>query len=101
MTKLVTIIGGSGFLGRYIARRMARAGWRVRVATRRPDQNLHVRTYGVVGQVEPVLCNIRDEASLRTVMAGADAVVNCAGILAERRKNTFTAIQSEGAEHIT
>lgn len=100
MTKLVTIIGGSGFLGRYIARRMARAGWRVRVATRRPDQNLHVRTYGVVGQVEPVLCNIRDEASLRTVMAGADAVVNCAGILAERRKNTFTAIQSEGAERV-
>lgn len=100
MTKLVTIIGGSGFLGRYIARRMAQAGWRVRVATRRPDQNLQVRTYGVVGQVEPVLCNIRDEASLRAVMAGADAVVNCAGILAERRKNTFTAIQSEGAERV-
>lgn len=100
MTKLVTIIGGSGFLGRYIARRMAQAGWRVRVATRRPTENLHVRTYGVVGQVEPVLCNIRDEASLRAAMVGADAVVNCVGILVETGKNRFAAVQSEGAARV-
>ncbi len=100
MTKLVTIIGGSGFVGRYIARRMAQAGWRVRVATRRPSQNLQVRTYGVVGQVEPVLCNIRDENSLRAVMAGAEAVVNCVGILAESGKNRFAAVQAEGAERV-
>ena len=80
MTKLVTILGGSGFVGRYIARRMAQAGWRVRVATRRPNERLYVRTYGFVGQVEPVLCNIRDEASVRAAIRGADAVVNCAGI---------------------
>ncbi|MCC5969500.1 MAG: complex I NDUFA9 subunit family protein [Pararhodobacter sp.] len=100
MTKLVTIIGGSGFLGRYIARRLAQAGWRVRVATRRPSQNLQVRTYGVVGQVEPVLCNIRDEGSLRAVIAGADAVINCVGILAETGKNQFGAVQAEGAGRV-
>jgi len=100
MTKLVTIIGGSGFVGRYVARRMAQAGWRVRVATRRPNEHLYVRTYGVVGQVEPVLCNIRDDASLRAVLDGADAVVNCVGILAESGKNSFAAVQAEGAGRV-
>jgi uncharacterized protein YbjT (DUF2867 family) len=97
MTQLVTILGGSGFVGRYIARRMAQAGWRVRVATRRPNERLFVRTYGVVGQVEPVLCNIRDAASLRTVIAGSDAVVNCVGILGETGKNRFDTVQAQGA----
>jgi NADH dehydrogenase len=97
MARLVTILGGSGFVGRYVARRMAQAGWRVRVATRRPNERLYVRTYGAVGQVEPVLCNIRDEASLRAVIRGADAVVNCVGILAESGKNRFEAVQAEGA----
>ena len=74
MTKLVTIFGGSGFVGRYIARRMAKQGWRVRVAVRRPNEALFVRTYGVVGQVEPVLANIRDDGSVRAAIQGADAV---------------------------
>ena len=96
MAQLVTILGGSGFVGRYVARRLARAGWRVRVASRRPEQAGFVRTYGVVGQVEPILCNIRDEASLRAVIRGADAVVNCVGILAEAGKNRFDAVQAKG-----
>ncbi len=100
MSKLVTIYGGSGFIGRYIARRMAREGWRVRVAVRRPNEALFVKTYGVVGQVEPVLCNIRDDASVAEVMKGADAVINCVGVLAESGKNTFDAVQSEGPERI-
>lgn len=100
MTKLVTIYGGSGFVGRYIARRMAANGWRVRVAVRRPNEAVFVRTYGVVGQVEPVFCNIRDDASVRSVMEGADAVVNCVGILAETGKQKFDAVQSEGATRI-
>ena len=62
MSKLVTIFGGSGFVGRYISRRMANEGWRVRVAVRRPNEAMFVKPYGVVGQVEPVLCNIRDDA---------------------------------------
>jgi NADH dehydrogenase len=100
MSKLVTIYGGSGFVGRYIARRMAKQGWRVRVAVRRPNEAMFVKPYGSVGQVEPVLCNIRDEASVAQAMAGADAVVNCVGILNEFGKNQFDAVQHEGAARI-
>ncbi|WP_424178274.1 complex I NDUFA9 subunit family protein [Yoonia sp. TsM2_T14_4] len=100
MSKLVTIFGGSGFVGRYIARRMAQNGWRVRVAVRNTNEAMFVRTYGAVGQVEPVFCNIRDDASVAAVTHGADAVVNCVGVLAELRKNTFAAVQAEGATRI-
>ncbi len=100
MAQLVTIFGGSGFVGRYIARRMARAGWRVRVAVRRPNEAIFVRPYGAVGQVEPVFCNIRDDASVRAVMQGADAVVNCVGILNEVGRNRFDPVQAEGAGRI-
>ena len=100
MSKLVTIYGGSGFVGRYIARRMAKQGWRVRVAVRRPNEAMFVKPYGVVGQVEPVLCNIRDDASVAQVMQGADAVVNCVGILAESGPNRFEAVQADGAARV-
>ncbi|WP_334064923.1 complex I NDUFA9 subunit family protein [Limimaricola cinnabarinus] len=100
MTGLVTIFGGSGFLGRYISRRLAHQGWRVRVACRRPEEALFVRTYGVVGQVEPIFCNIRDDDSVRAALIGADAVVNCVGVLAEKGRNTFHAVQEEGPERI-
>lgn len=100
MSKLVTIYGGSGFIGRYIARRMAKEGWRVRVAVRRPNEAMFVKPYGTVGQVEPVLCNIRDDASVAAVMQGANAVVNCVGILAPSGKNKFDAVQAEGAGRV-
>ncbi|MGB3407143.1 MAG: complex I NDUFA9 subunit family protein [Jannaschia sp.] len=100
MQKLVTIFGGSGFVGRYIARRMAKGGWRVRVAVRRPNEAGFVRMYGSVGQVEPVLANIRDDASVRAALSGADAVVNCVGILAESGKNRFGAVQAEGPARV-
>ncbi|MEO1920097.1 MAG: complex I NDUFA9 subunit family protein, partial [Paracoccaceae bacterium] len=99
-SKLVTIFGGSGFVGRYIARRMAAEGWRVRVACRNPNDAIFVRTYGVVGQVEPVFCNIRDDASVSAVLTGADAVANCIGVLAESGANTFEAVQHQGAERV-
>lgn len=100
MSKLVTIYGGSGFVGRYVAHRMARAGWRVRVAVRRPNEGIFVRTYGVVGQVEPVLCNIRDDASVALAMQGAQAVVNCVGTFDKGGKNNFDAVQHLGAERV-
>lgn len=100
MSKLVTIYGGSGFVGRYIARRMAQAGWRVRVAVRRPNEAMHVKPYGNVGQVEPVFCNIRDDDSVRAVMRGADAVVNCVGTFDRKGRNNFQAVQAEGATRI-
>ena len=97
MAKLVTIYGGSGFVGRYIARRMAKLGWRVRVAVRRPNEAGFVRPYGAVGQVEPVLCNIRDDASVAAAMIGADAVINCVGILVREGKKSSPAVQTTGA----
>jgi len=100
MSRLVTIFGGSGFVGRYIARRMAEAGWRVRVAVRRPNEAIFVRTYGAVGQVEPILCNIRDRDSVRLALTGADAAVNCVGILNEVGRNTFGLVQHYGALHV-
>ena len=100
MSKLVTIYGGSGFVGRYITRRLAQAGWRVRVAVRRPNEAMHVKPYGVVGQVEPVFCNIRDDESVRSVLHGADAVVNCVGTFDRKGRNNFDAVQHEGAERI-
>lgn len=100
MAKLVTIYGGSGFVGRQVAQQMARRGWRVRIAVRRPDEALFTRTYGAVGQVVPVLCNIRDEASVRAAMSDADAVVNCVNIERAEGKSTFASVFEEGAAHI-
>ncbi|MCX8509163.1 MAG: complex I NDUFA9 subunit family protein [Rhodobacteraceae bacterium] len=100
MSKLVTIYGGSGFVGRQIARLMAKEGWRVRVACRRPNEALFVKPYGAVGQVEPVFCNIRDDASVAAAMAGADAVVNCVGTFDRGGRNNFDAVQHLAAERI-
>lgn len=97
---IVTIFGGSGFVGRYVARRMAKRGWRVRVAVRRPNEAIFVRPYGNVGQVEPIQANIRDEASTRRAIEGATAVINCVGILAEYGKQKFNPVQAEGAGRI-
>lgn len=97
---IVTIFGGSGFVGRYVARRMAKRGWRVRVAVRRPNEAIFVRPYGNVGQVEPIQANIRDEASTRRAIEGATAVINCVGILAEYGKQKFNPVQAEGAGQI-
>lgn len=98
MAKLVTIFGGSGFVGRQVARLMARDGWRVRIAVRRPDEALFTRTYGAVGQVVPVMCNIRDETSVRAALSGADAAVNCVNILTPEGKSNFHTVFETGAE---
>ena len=100
MSSIVTVFGGSGFVGRYIVQRLAAQGWRVRVAVRRPDEAGFVRTYGAVGQVEPVLANIRDEASTRAALLGSEAVVNCVGILAEAGPQRFDAVQADGPARI-
>lgn len=97
---IVTVFGGSGFIGRYVTQRLARAGWRIRVAVRRPDEAGFVRPYGVVGQVEILQANIRDDASTRRAIKGSQAVINCVGILGEAGKQTFDAVLSEGAARI-
>lgn len=95
---LVTVFGGSGFVGRHVVRALAREGWRVRVAVRRPDLAGHVQPMGAVGQVMPVQANLRYPESVRAAVQGADAVVNLVGILAKTGSQTFDAIHVKGAE---
>lgn len=100
MSRLVTIYGGSGFLGRQIARLMAQQGWRVRVAVRRPNEAGVVRTYGAVGQLEPVLCNIRDAESVRAAMDGAHAAINAVNLLWKEGRSTLNNVLVEGAANV-
>lgn len=97
---IVTIFGGSGFVGRYVAQRLAKRGRRIRVAVRRPNEALFVRPYGVPGQVEPMLANIRNDDSVAEAVRGADAVVNCTGILVETRRQRFEDVHAKGADRI-
>jgi uncharacterized protein YbjT (DUF2867 family) len=97
---LVTVFGGSGFIGRYVVRRLAREGWQVRVAVRRPNGALFCKTAGHVGQVVPVAANVRDQASVRAAVSGAAAVVNLVGILFQAGPQRFDAVQTEGAANI-
>jgi len=98
--RLATVFGGSGFIGRYVVTDLARDGWSVRVAVRRPDEALFLKTAGVVGQVTPIATNIRDRASVARAVAGADAVVNLVGILHESGRQKFQAVQAEGARTV-
>ena len=93
----VTVFGGSGFIGRYLVQRLARHGWIVRVAVRRPDRALFLKPMGAVGQITPVAASLRHEGSVAAAVAGADAVVNLVGILHGRGASSFTAIHVEGA----
>lgn len=97
---IVTMFGGSGFIGRYAARKLAKRGWRVRAAVRRPNEAHFLRPYGDVGQIEPVQANIRDDDSCRRALEGADAVVNFVGILRPSGKQSFEAVQAEGAARV-
>lgn len=94
---LVTVFGGSGFIGRYAARTLVERGWRVRVACRRVGTAIDVRLAGPPGWVDIVQANVRDRASVDRALDGADAVVNLVGILFESGKQSFDGAQAEGA----
>ncbi len=95
--RIITVFGGSGFLGRHLVRALARDGWRIRVATRRPDLAFHLQPLGRVGQINAVQANVRYPDSLAAALRGAEAAVNLVGILAPWGKQTFDTVQSEGA----
>jgi NADH dehydrogenase len=97
---LVTIYGGSGFIGRHVVRAIARTGARMRVAVRRPELAGHLQPLGGVGQISLVQANVRFPESLIAPSRGADAVVNLVGILFPTGKQTFKAVQDEGARHV-
>ncbi|MBX9588966.1 MAG: complex I NDUFA9 subunit family protein [Hyphomonadaceae bacterium] len=94
---LVTVLGGSGFVGRYVVRALANDGWRVRAAVRRPDLAGHLQPMGAVGQVHAVQANLRYPDSIARAVEGADAVVNLVGILFKSGAQTFHAVHVAGA----
>lgn len=95
--RLVTVFGGSGFVGRHLVRALAQQGWRVRVAVRRPDLAGFLQPLGAVGQIQAVQSNLRYRWSVERAVEGADAVVNLVGILAPSGGQTFEAVQAIGA----
>jgi uncharacterized protein YbjT (DUF2867 family) len=97
---LVTIYGGSGFIGRHLVGALAKTGARMRVAVRRPELAGHLQPLGSVGQINAVQANVRYPDSLLAAARGADAVVNLVGILFPTGKQTFAAVQDEGARHV-
>lgn len=100
MRGLVTIFGGSGFVGSQIVRALARRGARIRVAVRRPWQAYRLRLLGDVGQIEIVQANVRVPASIDAALDGAEAVVYSVGALFESGKQGFAALQSEGPARV-
>ena len=94
---LVTVFGGSGFLGRYVVWALAKRGYRVRVAVRRPDLALFLQPLGKVGQIVAVQANIRYPDSVRRAVEHSDVVINLVGILQESGEQSFARVQAEGA----
>ncbi len=99
-TKLVTVFGGSGFVGRYIVRALAKRGYRIRVAVRRPDLAGFLQPAGNVGQISFVQANLRFRNSVDRAVQGSDYVINCVGILFENGRNKFDSVQDFGARAV-
>ncbi|MEQ8653703.1 MAG: complex I NDUFA9 subunit family protein [Kiloniellales bacterium] len=99
-TKIITLFGGSGFLGRYLVRHLARQGHILRIAVRHPERANFLKPLGDVGQITPVPASLLHEESVRRAVEGADAVVNFVGILYERGQRSFQAVHVEGARRV-
>ncbi|MBX9454321.1 MAG: complex I NDUFA9 subunit family protein [Mesorhizobium sp.] len=97
---LVTVFGGSGFLGRHVVRALAKRGYRVRVAVRNPNLAGHLQPLGNVGQIQAVQANLRVRWSIDRAVQGADHVVNLVGILFESGRQSFNAVQDFGARAV-
>ncbi|MDP8916400.1 MAG: complex I NDUFA9 subunit family protein [Pseudomonadota bacterium] len=102
MDRLVTVFGASGFVGNNVVRLLARAGWRIRAAVRNPhlERAEGLRVHGVVGQIDVMAANIRKPESVHAALDGAEAVVNCVGVLFERGRQRFTALHAQGAKNL-
>jgi NADH dehydrogenase len=94
---LVTIFGGSGFLGRHVVRALAKRDYRIRVAVRRPELAGHLQPLGKVGQIHAVQANVRYPASVAAAVRDSSIVINLVGILAEGGAQSFGAVQAQGA----
>ncbi len=98
MTQVVTVFGGSGFVGKHVVRALARQGWRVRVAVRRPPHAYDLRLQGDVGQVQVVRCDVKREADIARALDGADAVVNLVGIMYQGLSQNFEGVHRQAAD---
>ena len=99
--ELVTIFGGSGFVGKTLVQHLAKAGYRIRVAVRRPNNALDVKPLGDLGQVQIAQANVRNKASVEAAVKGADYVVNLVGVLFESGSQSFNKIHEIGAELVS
>lgn len=97
---IITVFGGSGFIGRHLVPRLAADGWLIRVAVRDPEAALFLKPMGEAGQVVPLRADISDPSSVAAVLRGAHAAVNLVGILYERGKATFQRVHVEGAANL-
>jgi NADH dehydrogenase len=97
---LVTVFGGSGFVGRHVVRALAKRGYRIRVAVRRPELAGHLQPLGAVGQIHAVQANLRYPDSVEAAVRDSAVVINLVGILYERGRQRFAAVQTEGAETV-
>jgi len=97
---LITVFGGSGFLGRHVVQALAERQYRIRVAVRRPDLTGHLQPLGCVGQIHAVQANVRNRPSVAAAVRGSDVVINLVGILFESGRQRFDAVQSFGAEGV-
>src|SRR5207342_3066370 len=97
---LVTVYGGSGFLGRHVVRALAKREYRIRVAVRRPDLAGHLQPLGRVGQIHAVQANVRHRPSVAAAVRGSDVVINLVGILFESGRQRFETVQTYGAEQV-
>src|SRR5882757_538308 len=97
---LVTVFGGSGFLGRHVVRALCKRDYRIRIAVRRPELAGHLQPIGKVGQIHAVQANLRYPASVEAAMRGSSIAINLVGILAEGGAQTFDAVQAKGAETV-
>ena len=97
---IVTVFGGSGFLGRYVVQQLARDGWSIRVAVRHPGRAAFLKPLGDVGQITPLCVPVQDAEAVAAAVSGADAVVNLTGILFEGGKQRFQKVHAEGAKSI-
>lgn len=98
--RLITVIGGSGFIGRHLVRRLAAQGHRIRIGVRRPESARFLQPLGDVGQIVPVQVNVRDDTSVLAALNGAWGVVNLVGVLRNSGRQTFSALHAEGAGRV-
>ncbi|GBR55743.1 NADH-ubiquinone oxidoreductase 39 kDa subunit [Acetobacter senegalensis DSM 18889] len=98
--KIATVLGGGGFVGRYVVQNLARAGYEVRVASRRPDLTARLRALGRVGQIAPFYASVVDDASVACAVQGADVVINLVAVLTSVKQQTLQAVNVEGAGRV-